>query len=336
MNPFGRYKIISFVDDAREILAGRIPIPRMVSFWPTTICNYNCSFCLYKHENTEEHKIADTAKTMAMIDQLADAGVRSFEMSGGGEPTLHPKFDLIAEHACDEGLKLGLLTNGTNMNFDAMQDFRYIRIGLDAPAPGVYNIIKKPSMDGAFDKVLDNIRDLRSARVDRKRPRIGVKFLLNRINRYDIAKMVRLAIALQVDYVQFKGEHNGPDVLSASEQQKCTDIIESIRHDDGHEVEIFGTAIAEKRGGCCFMSPIHTVIDPNGNVFVCCFLRSPEYIIGNAFKDPFKSFWGKDRHIRILKHLDATVCEKWDCRWHGFNRDMRDIVIEDSVDIDFT
>lgn len=333
MNPFGQYKILSHYNAAKEILAGKIPIPRMVSFWPTTICNFNCSFCLYKRENKEEHIVADTESTLRMVDQLAAAGVRSLEFSGGGEPTLHPNFEEIAEQAYDRGLKLGLFTNGTRLHFDILQDFRYIRIGLDAADTKTHREIKRPGGSDGFKTVCRNIGSLLQERSEYKRPRIGLKFLLNRVNRRDVASMVHLAAGIGVDYAHFKAVHNGPDAMTNEEAVACETAIVTERNQ--HGTNVLGSVLPQTDSEKCFMSPIHTVIDPIGDVFVCCFLRDKEHTIGNAFERDIKDFWGKNNHRQILSRITANHCSQWDCRWRAFNAIMRDVVVDDSVDIDF-
>jgi len=335
MNPLGSHKILSFYHEAKQILSGHIPPPRMVSFWPTTICNYNCSFCLYKHENREDHHVADTASTLRMIDDISRAGVKSLEFSGGGEPTLHPDFEKIAEHAIDCGLKLGLFTNGTNLDMDILKDFRYVRIGLDAADYQTYEDIKRPRAKNAFETVCDNIRRFVKTKNGFTRPRIGVKFLLNNLNHQDTGDMLELGADLGVGYVQFKAEHNGPNTMDKKQVQMCEEQIVYERDMMMHDVDVFGSVLPRTENVKCFLSPTHTVIDPQGNCFVCCFLRTPEYIIGNVFDRNFADFWGKNRHKDIVSSLTATTCSAWDCRWRRYNKIMEDVIVGDDLDIDF-
>ena len=178
MNPFGKYKILSHYAAARSILDGHIPPPRMVSFWPTTICNYNCSFFLDKKEHKENHVVADTKNTIKMIDDIASMGVKSLEFSGGGEPTMHPQFEEIAEHAYNKELKLGLFTNGTNFHYDILKDFRYVRIGLDAADSDMYCRTKGVHPE-LFGVACDNVKKFVREQMGSQRPRVGVKFLIH-------------------------------------------------------------------------------------------------------------------------------------------------------------
>jgi len=335
MNPFGKHKILSFYAEAREILAGNIPPPRMVSFWPTTVCNFNCSFCLYKEENSKDHVIADAGATVRLIEQLPKFGVKSLELSGGGEPTLHPDLDEIATFADECGLKLGLFTNGMNLDWNIIRRFKYVRIGLDAVDAESYERLKHPRAPGAFDTVRDNVRELVRARGGNKRPRIGIKFLMNSINYLDVYEMVRTAHRIGVDYVQFKREHNGPEVLTPEQTRECQGLIDALKLTSMYNIDVCGSVWSQTDTGKCWLSPTHTVIDPNGDVFVCCFLRDEAHTIGNAFREKFSSFWGGERHKQILDNLDARRCNAVDCRWRGMNKEMREVMVDDAIDIDF-
>lgn len=335
LDPFNKYKILSYVHEARQILSGDFPPPRMVSCWLTTICNYNCSFCLFKKENEKQHKIADTTKFLKFIDNIVEFGVRSLEFSGGGEGTLHPDFKKIINYAYLKGLKLGLFTNGTKIPLDMIDRFKYIRIGLDAADSKTYDKIKRPPGKNNFNKMLDTIRQLVKLRGEDTRPRIGLKFVINDINYYDIEDMVALGQVLKVDYVQFKGEHNGLNGLTARECQVAEKEIERLKIFCYDGPVIIGSVIPKVATIKCFMSPIHSVIDPEGNIFVCCYLRDKEHTIGNAFEKSFSSIWGLTRHKDICYNLDIGECKKFDCRFTTKSEIIKEVLIDDSIDIDF-
>jgi MoaA/NifB/PqqE/SkfB family radical SAM enzyme len=335
MNPFSGEKILSFYHEALSIKSGEIPIPRMVSFWPTTVCNLGCSFCLYAKENHSEKNIADTNDIIRMIDNLADVGVKSLEFSGGGEPTIHPDFNDLAKYAHRRGLRTGLFTNGTRLGGTDLSTLRYVRVGLDAADCESYDAIKKPGRPRMFADVVNNIEFALLGRGDRKRPRIGLKFLLNAKNKDSINAMIKIATDLGVDYVQFKGEHSGPDVMTIEQARQATDRIGYLRglNQLCDRPDIIGSPIPQKPGPKCWLSPIHTVIGPTGDVWICCFMRKNR--IGNIFQARFETFWGSEHHRQLIENIDLTECGKVDCRWHGFNRDMEKVLSDDGADLDF-
>jgi hypothetical protein len=52
---------------------------------------------------------------MAAIDSFVELGATGMELTGGGEPTLHPEFGTVVNYAHQKGLKIGVVTNGTTI-----------------------------------------------------------------------------------------------------------------------------------------------------------------------------------------------------------------------------
>ncbi len=59
-------------------------------------------------------------------------GTRAVEITGGGEPTLHPEFDKMIEYAYSLGYKIGICTNGTTLTKwkRLWWMFDYVRLGM--------------------------------------------------------------------------------------------------------------------------------------------------------------------------------------------------------------
>lgn len=75
--------------------------PELVDLKITDFCTYDCPTCY--QGSTKQGKHADQFDVYRVIDELASN--RVFEVAiGGGEPTLHPKFDYIIQHARSKGV----------------------------------------------------------------------------------------------------------------------------------------------------------------------------------------------------------------------------------------
>ncbi|MBI4153779.1 radical SAM protein [Candidatus Woesearchaeota archaeon] len=74
-------------------------------------CNGSCKFCITKFREQAAQEVLDLRileKTMEKLD------VDKIEITGGGEPTLHPEIDKIIV-ACSEKAKTQLYTHGANL-----------------------------------------------------------------------------------------------------------------------------------------------------------------------------------------------------------------------------
>jgi MoaA/NifB/PqqE/SkfB family radical SAM enzyme len=89
---------------------GRI-IPQCIHLKPTNRCNVKCDWCSTDaRDKTQELSIEEIKQIAKYFDCL---GTRAVSISGGGEPTYHPKFkDMIIYLWYELNWRIGLTTNG--------------------------------------------------------------------------------------------------------------------------------------------------------------------------------------------------------------------------------
>ena len=337
MNVIDNAKILSFYKEAKECLKGKIPIPRMVSVWISQICNLRCTYCLFAEQNKKNHKFMEKDKFFKFIREISALEIESLEMSGGGESTLHPQFYDFGEYALSKGLKVGLFTNGLiPLDYNKIKNFSYIRFSLDAISNDDYNYIKNPLNKNNFDKVILNIKKLIKEKKNNERPRIGIKFLISFINYSKIENMISLARNIGANYVQFKSIHNS-DIVPTSRQKTIANKIIKLNKLKVVNKKFFIIGNLEKDNNIikCFLSPIHSVMDVKGNLYICCYFNGRDLCIGNVFREGFRNVWGSKRHQRLIKKININECNKFDCRWTKYNQFMYDIIKKDVIDISF-
>ena len=125
-------KLLHHEDAVRKIKDNNIATPLCLQVSPTGRCNLSCSFCA----NANRKITADISidAVCQLIDAMAELGLRSVEITGGGEPTLYTHFETLASHVVNRGLKLGMITNGTRLyKIDpfVLNKFDWIRISMN-------------------------------------------------------------------------------------------------------------------------------------------------------------------------------------------------------------
>lgn len=111
----------------------------------TTACDHACGHCVDDEViNTGPKYSGDNV--LHTIDTLADRGLCSVILIGGGEPTLHPKFGEIVRHIKARGLELGLVTHGGHAQkivevADQFQSTDWVRFSIDAATNETYQDI---------------------------------------------------------------------------------------------------------------------------------------------------------------------------------------------------
>jgi MoaA/NifB/PqqE/SkfB family radical SAM enzyme len=326
-----RSKLYGHLDKLAALQAGKLSAPVNVEIDLSNRCSLGCEWCHFAYTHTRgPHAnkgesiggdLMDTELAFSIIDQLSACVVKSIAWTGGGEPTLHPAFNAIVEHA-REKIEQGLYTNGTNIDPDRAallkQAMTWVYISLDAADPESYKAAKRVD---SFYKVCDGIYNLTHADGSAT---IGVGFLLNAGNYQDIPRMIELGQGMNVDYIQFR-----PTVLPGEKKNWMHACIDLLRFVDapGVELDLSRFEMYRQWQGhrytTCYWSAMQTVITPNGKVWTCVNKREFDGAeIGDLSKEPFALIWQR----RKIAQVDAD-CRVM-CRGHVPNLALNEMLAD--------
>jgi len=94
--------------------------PATFEFWPSLSCNARCALCPYRINQARQEADQSPAMVTTSLEiarrvavQMSEFGAKSVLLTGGGEPFLNPEIDKIALIMRENGLNLGIYTNGT-------------------------------------------------------------------------------------------------------------------------------------------------------------------------------------------------------------------------------
>lgn len=106
-------KLLKHLPKIQLLQDGKRPSPVMFHMSPCNPCNLTCSFCCFSNRALKEMLTFEQMKKA--VDSFVELGATGMELTGGGEPTLHPDFGKIVNYAYEKGLKIGVVTNGTKI-----------------------------------------------------------------------------------------------------------------------------------------------------------------------------------------------------------------------------
>jgi len=128
----------------------------------TTACNFACDHCVdmdilntgirYDHE-----RLLDSLRLMAQ------KGLRSVIVIGGGEPTVYPKFVESIRFMKELGLQVSVVSNGSGMRKIAaiagdLEEGDWVRLSLDSASDAVFQAMHKPKKAITLDEICDGAR----------------------------------------------------------------------------------------------------------------------------------------------------------------------------------
>lgn len=178
----------------------------------TEKCNLRCGHCYQANYNDQNEMSIEDLKGVA--DKLFHT-LRKWDKKGrialtGGEPLLSPKlFPLIKYlEKSDEIEKIGILTNGTLINEETIDNIKeitklhYIQVSLDGATPETNDRIRGK---GSFHKALKAIRLLNQAgRLYYNGITVRLMFTLHKGNVNEISRLIDLSISEDIDGLTFE------------------------------------------------------------------------------------------------------------------------------------
>jgi MoaA/NifB/PqqE/SkfB family radical SAM enzyme len=289
--------------------------PMHVELDLTDRCNIACYFCNAQDVRTKEQ--LPIKRAAELIDELADSGVKSVRLAGGGEPLFHRDILAALDHLERRSIVIdNITTNGVALGTEIAESLvrgkaREVLFSLNAVDAADYHRMMqvRPAL---FDKVLENIRHLIALRGESSHPAVAVQFLLDRQNWHRLVEMYELGGSLGCDRIAINCVLEIPLnriekdlLLTEDDAEMVRSVVEEIlrRDRDARLLQIdfaldgwnqmlatarantnyetkdwFPTAASfREANGGCFFSWYTATILGNGDVYPCCLLVKPGY-----------------------------------------------------------
>jgi MoaA/NifB/PqqE/SkfB family radical SAM enzyme len=280
----------------------------------TDRCNVACYFCNQQDLRTKEQ--IPIKKTTELIDEMAENGLRSVRLSGGGDPLFHREINDVLTHLASRGIVVdNVTTNGVALNRDIASFLvankgREVIFSLNAVDAADYaRMMKvKPAL---FDKVIENIKTLVEVRGQSIYPSIVTQFLIDRDNVTRMVEMYDLARSLGVDRIavnavlEIPRERIDRELLLRPEDAELAEpYIEELLRKDADagllqiDFAVYGwnkmmKRVRERAGvqptnmypvapsfkdrnDGCFFAWYTAAITGNGDIRPCCLLLNPD------------------------------------------------------------
>ncbi len=103
------HKLFYHLDRLIPWLNGEEVYPIYASIGPSRLCNHRCIFCAYGY--LEKNKtLMEKRFALRIIDECAEAGIRSMFFSGDGEPLCNPHTPHLIERGLTPATAAGIVS----------------------------------------------------------------------------------------------------------------------------------------------------------------------------------------------------------------------------------
>jgi len=129
---------------------------------------------------------------------------------------------------------------------------------------------------------------------------------------------------LKVSNVQFKTLSHEPEELSEEEwRQECV-LLSTM--EPSSPIPILNGLGRQGPAPQCWLNPLHTVVDHQGDTYLCCYYywREDTHRIGNFLRDGFDAVWFSEHHRELIRQINWRECDKVNCKFFRHHRLVED------------
>jgi MoaA/NifB/PqqE/SkfB family radical SAM enzyme len=302
----------------KGILSGERPStgPFYITLDVTHRCNLNCLGCRY-HSSESDHPSRSVQRVQDvpfdLVNQLCDELKRlkteRILLIGEGEPLLHPHIFQIISKCKESGLQVAMFTNGTLLDsprISSILDSRLdvLQVSLWASSPEIYEKNYPGTDPNNFNKVVDGLKNLNSARKQRKNSFLSVLLHhpINKHNFQSIDALVELALSTDCMGITFApvrtygGRFESLELSHDEESVLCHSLNQLKKRMKSlplkHNIEDilfkyqYGKRVWEKFP--CYAGWTRSSIKTDGTVLPCNFCN---LIMGDLHQTSFQEIW---------------------------------------------
>jgi radical SAM protein with 4Fe4S-binding SPASM domain len=259
---------------------------------PTNLCNLACPTCPTGTGKVPPLPAMPLDRFDRILGDLAPR-MRNLALWNYGEPLLNRDLPTMIARAKAAGVKVVKVSS--NVHFlDGPRGLALLESGLDVLILSVdgasqetYGTFRK---EGDFARVSGAVAWLCAEKKRRKldRPRIELQFIAMRHNEHELPEMRRLARVWGVDVLRIK--------TVGAEDEATKHLVPTSRLLSRYQAD---GATPNVRHAFCTMAWDHTVVNVDGSVTPCCYLRpdmGDAFVMGNIFDKPFVEIWRGEKY----------------------------------------
>ncbi|MDU1414722.1 MAG: radical SAM protein [Clostridium sp.] len=279
-------------------------IPINVDFHVTYKCNLRCKHCYAasQKENFYEQELTleEIKKTFDQLDQLGTFYLRIT----GGEPFIHPQFKEIIEYAYLKKFAVSIVTNGTLLSDDIIDDLKRFKIrtltfSLHGGDANVHDAFV--GHNGAFEKLKENVIKCKNKGLHVNLSWVITQDSYNELNKIrELAKELGVPVGVGTRIVpQMDGN------LSPKKHRLTDEQLRVFIKNNNLEIKPLRCTIGTK-----------LQINSNGNVQPCLFVDD---ILGNVRENSIQVIWENLLKTREERYKNFYVTPK-ECEMCLYNK----------------
>lgn len=302
-------KMENIVNHNRNRLEEVIPLdmPYALGIDPCNLCNFRCKFCAMQ-TSSEKQSFKKQFMPLSLFEKIINdikqfsGKLKVLRLAGQGEPLLNPEYIAMIEYASKSRIAdyIETVTNGSKLNPIYNQKLvdsgiNRIRISIEAVDEVGYNKMAGVKLD--FSEFVSNIRDL----YDKSRGKCEIYI-----------KTVDAAVNTEEKKEQFY--HVFGDICDRIFVDRViplwSDFEQLLSEFEMNDEGMHGQKLQKIE--VCPYSFYNLLINPDGDVTVCCADWKRKLVVGNVAKENFVDIWSGEKLRDFWKDMLSKKKNKYE------------------------
>lgn len=280
--------------------------PSVVTIHPTDLCNHKCDWCWYERSS----KSVDIENLIKAVDIFVNNDVNEIVVSGGGEPLMHSRIDMLLDYLSTKvDIERRLYTNGSLIYKHPLvtNAFDYVRVSLDAGDPELYAKYHGTE-SSVYYEIFSMLEKIKGKNTQIK---TGISMLVTDKNVHTCEQMYWDCVKYEVDYILFKPIIKGMFRLELpSLPQFPEDSLVGVEVDSGPLFQ--GGKINTLNIPYSIVS-LNIMLGADCGLYPCYHLTTSNFEISSFIRKDWEKEIGGESHKRIL---NAYMNHPHPCRVH--------------------
>ncbi len=286
----------------------------------TDRCNYNCIYCYNRNVRKKLNKELSTDEWKNIFDKLAEYKPSKYVFSGG-EPLLRDDIAELSKYIRElPNTSVSLITNGSLVNAanaaTLAEVFDDIAVSIDSHEENISDSLRCKGAYRAANRALELL--------DRYNIKLSLNVCLTGLNIQEFENtseyyLEKYKNVYSINLMKLDFDELCPEI-SISNAQLLNFVDE--RYKRIHENSKYGTnlrneSIISPRNGCG-VGGSQITIGPDGSVYPCHLLYSPEFNCGNLQEESFEKIFNESDILTKFRQADrnrSNQCKNNDCHF---------------------
>lgn len=332
------------------LLEGNETFPVYAEISPVAHCNHRCLFCNFNYLGHNGKFPA--GRMISLVEELAEASVKSVVFAGAGEPTIHRDTFPAIENAKRSGLDVAMSTNGVLLDNEAIEiiirDLTWIRFSFSGGSPENYAAVHN-TRESDYELVLNNIKKM-SAMKEKAGSSltIGTQFVLLPENKDYVISQAKMMKDSGADYFVVKHFYESEtNEYSVDDSFPTSRLVDSLREaaacisDDKflfilRDVDHLDRS---RKYTNCLGLPLIIYFREDGEAYSCFFHQHDKNTsLGSILNQSFRELWESESKKRAISYIndkiDKNKCQA-NCRHHQINNYLWDLKHNQPAHVNF-